>query len=207
MTKRLLNHLSYANVMATIAVFIALGGASYAAIEIPKNSVGAKQLKNGAVTQAKLGKTVKKSLAKAGVPGPAGPAGAAGTPGAPGAVRAYALVDEGGIDPAHSKGVIAVSPPCPGGSECTEPPPFAGDEIEFCFKLGFEPGSINVTPRMGRSYADDAGNRWDATIPGREWSSLRGGCAPGFRDASVRMWQEDESGKSPAYYGFYVVFY
>jgi hypothetical protein len=46
--------LSYANVMATIAVFIALGGASYAALKLPKNSVGAKQLKKNAVTGAKV---------------------------------------------------------------------------------------------------------------------------------------------------------
>jgi hypothetical protein len=46
--------LSYANVMATIAVFIALGGASYAALKMPKNGVGAKQLKMNAVTTAKV---------------------------------------------------------------------------------------------------------------------------------------------------------
>ena len=48
--------LTYANVMATIAVFIALGGASYAALKLPKNSVGAKQLKKNAVTTAKIKK-------------------------------------------------------------------------------------------------------------------------------------------------------
>lgn len=46
--------LTYANVMATIAVFIALGGASYAAIRIPANSVGQKQLRKKAVTNGKL---------------------------------------------------------------------------------------------------------------------------------------------------------
>ena len=46
--------LTYANVMATIAVFIALGGASYAAVKLPKNSVGAKQIKKNAVTTAKI---------------------------------------------------------------------------------------------------------------------------------------------------------
>ncbi len=46
--------LSYANVMATVAVFIALGGASYAALKLPKNSVGSKQLKKNAVTTAKI---------------------------------------------------------------------------------------------------------------------------------------------------------
>ena len=46
--------LTYANVMATIAVFVALGGASYAAVKLPKNSVGSKQLKKNAVTTAKI---------------------------------------------------------------------------------------------------------------------------------------------------------
>ncbi|HTT93766.1 MAG TPA: hypothetical protein VMF55_03785 [Solirubrobacterales bacterium] len=46
--------LTYANVMATIAVFIALGGASYAAVKLPKNSVGTKQIKKEAVTAAKI---------------------------------------------------------------------------------------------------------------------------------------------------------
>ncbi len=48
--------LTYANVVATLALFIALGGASYAAIKLPKNSVGTKQLKKNAVTTAKLKK-------------------------------------------------------------------------------------------------------------------------------------------------------
>lgn len=46
--------LNYANVMATIAVFIALGGASYAALKLPKNSVGTKQIKKNAVTGQKV---------------------------------------------------------------------------------------------------------------------------------------------------------
>ena len=50
----LVRKLTYANVMATIAVFVALGGASYAATQIPNNSVGTNQLKNGAVSTAKL---------------------------------------------------------------------------------------------------------------------------------------------------------
>jgi hypothetical protein len=47
-------HLTYSNVMATIAVFAVLGGGAWAATKLPKNSVGAKQLKKGAVTTAKL---------------------------------------------------------------------------------------------------------------------------------------------------------
>jgi hypothetical protein len=46
-------HLSYANVMATAAVFLGLAGTSVEAITaLPANSVGTKQLKDGAVTSA-----------------------------------------------------------------------------------------------------------------------------------------------------------
>ena len=45
--------LNYANVIATIALFVALGGAAVAA-GLPKNSVGTTQLKPGAVTTSDL---------------------------------------------------------------------------------------------------------------------------------------------------------
>jgi hypothetical protein len=47
--KRFRPRLTYANVIASLALFIALGGAAVAA-GLPKNSVGPKQLKKGAVT-------------------------------------------------------------------------------------------------------------------------------------------------------------
>ena len=54
MVSRLRGKLTYANVVATIALFIALGGGAYAAFKLPKNSVGAKQIKKNAVTGAKI---------------------------------------------------------------------------------------------------------------------------------------------------------
>jgi hypothetical protein len=45
---------SAALIVACVALFISLGGASYAAITIPNNSVGAAQLKKNAVTNTKL---------------------------------------------------------------------------------------------------------------------------------------------------------
>jgi len=45
---------TYANVMSTVAVILALSGTAYAAFSIPKNSVGTKQLKNASVTSSKL---------------------------------------------------------------------------------------------------------------------------------------------------------
>ena len=41
-------------VISVIALVVALGGASYAALKIPKNSVTAKKIKKNAVTAAKL---------------------------------------------------------------------------------------------------------------------------------------------------------
>jgi hypothetical protein len=43
-----------ATVIASVALFVALGGTGYAAFSLPKNSVGSKQLKNNAVTTGKL---------------------------------------------------------------------------------------------------------------------------------------------------------
>jgi hypothetical protein len=108
---------SPAMIVACVALIIALGGVSYAATVLPKNSVGTAQLKRKAVTGAKLKKdavtaaTVKNGslLAAdfragqlpAGHQGPAGPqgpkgetgaVGPMGEKGAPGTARAYATV-------------------------------------------------------------------------------------------------------------------
>jgi hypothetical protein len=48
-------HATYANVMATIALFLALGGTGYA-LSLPRNSVGTSQLKKNAVTGPKIKK-------------------------------------------------------------------------------------------------------------------------------------------------------
>jgi hypothetical protein len=75
MSSRLRPKLSYANVIATIALFIALGGAAVAA-GLPKRSVGPQQLKRGAVTPAALRKaavTSGKLAPKSVVAGKLGP--------------------------------------------------------------------------------------------------------------------------------------
>jgi hypothetical protein len=46
--------LTYSNVVSTICLFLLLGGAAWAAPKLAKNSVGTRQLKNGAVTGAKV---------------------------------------------------------------------------------------------------------------------------------------------------------
>lgn len=46
--------LSYANVTATLALFIALGGTSYASFALPRNSVGTRELKRASVTGSEV---------------------------------------------------------------------------------------------------------------------------------------------------------
>ena len=98
--------LSYANVMATLAVFIALGGTSYA-LTLPRNSVGSEQLKSrsvgnselkrNAVTSAKVkGRSLRLSdlspSARAALRGQTGPTGPAG----PSGVSLFEAVNAGG---------------------------------------------------------------------------------------------------------------
>jgi hypothetical protein len=91
---------SFANVMSCVALFVALGGASYAAVTLPRNSVGAKQIVAGAIDNSKIkqGSLLRSAFkpgqlpaGKTGAKGPAGPQGAqaaAGAQGPPGATGA-----------------------------------------------------------------------------------------------------------------------
>lgn len=100
MIGRLSQRLTYANVTATVALFIALGGSSYAALSLPRNSVGTQQIRPGAVRSpdvknrslhvADLSVRARRSLS-----GQTGPAGPPGPPGAP-AARHFAAVAASG---------------------------------------------------------------------------------------------------------------
>lgn len=51
---RLRRRLSFANVTAAAALFVALGGTSYAAINLPANSVGTREIRTGGVGKAEI---------------------------------------------------------------------------------------------------------------------------------------------------------
>ena len=88
--------ISPAMVVACIALAVALGGTSYAALRLPRNSVGTAQLRANSVTSSKIrnhtllirdfrsGQIPRGPVGEtgpAGPPGPAGPAGPAGKQG------------------------------------------------------------------------------------------------------------------------------
>ena len=83
--QRFRTRLSFANVVSLIALFVALGGTSYATVKLGKNSVGAKQIKAGAVhsSEVKNGSLLLKDFASGqlhdGAQGPQGPPGVVGS--------------------------------------------------------------------------------------------------------------------------------
>src|SRR5437879_11616734 len=86
---RLPRHLR-SNAVAYLALFVALGGTSYAAVSLPRNSVGTAQLKSSAVTSAKVrnGSLATIDLSRKAISdlrGRTGSPGAAGAPGSQGA--------------------------------------------------------------------------------------------------------------------------
>ena len=107
--------LSYANVMATVAVFIALGGTSYAAVQLSKGQVKGQHIAKDAVTSAKvkdgslLSKDFKAGQLAPGPQGPAGPQGLAGPQGDKGATGPQGLAGPAG--PQGDKGDPGTSAP------------------------------------------------------------------------------------------------
>jgi hypothetical protein len=88
------------NIVGYVALFVALGGVSYAAVTLPAGSVGTKQLKRNAVISSKVkngsllrndfkaGQLPRGATGSAGVQGPTGPQGVGVTgPQGPGATR------------------------------------------------------------------------------------------------------------------------
>jgi len=102
-------------VVACIALIVALGGTSYAALKLPRNSVGNKQLRPNAVTSGKVrngsltAKDFRGSALKRGPRGPQGPKGdsvgaiprvawSSRDPFKPGGSRQAVAVGAGGVD-------------------------------------------------------------------------------------------------------------
>ena len=81
MLKALRSRLTYSNVVSTLCLFLLLGGVAYAAGQLAPNSVGTKQLKDGAVTLKKINKKTQRELRSSGPAGPKGEDGARGPTG------------------------------------------------------------------------------------------------------------------------------
>lgn len=105
MLRRLISYVR-AHHVALLALFLAMGGTSYAAITLPAGSVGTTQLRNHAVTLAKINSGTVRSLrgqtgaqGPQGQQGPTGPQGPQGPAGVNGSPAASMLTGEGNTVP------------------------------------------------------------------------------------------------------------
>src|SRR4051794_19100791 len=137
--------LSYANVVATLALVLAASGGAYAATQLPRNSVGSRQIRKNAVTSSKikngslLPQDFKAGQLPAGAPGLPGQQGQQGIQGVKG--------DKGDRGPsdAYNRTDIYTIDNLPAGS------------YEIVGKLGFTGGTsgtsllcdLNATPTSG----------------------------------------------------------
>jgi Collagen triple helix repeat (20 copies) len=138
MTKGFLRFLRR-NTIALLALFLALGGTTYAASTalIGKNTVASPQVVNGSLKTKDLSKSARTALkgnrglrGLRGLAGPKGPTGSQGLKGdkgdtgAPGSALAYALVNaDGTIDAANSKNITqanVIKPAATTGGYCIE---------------------------------------------------------------------------------------
>jgi hypothetical protein len=94
---RVIAHLR-GNLVGWIALFVALGGTGYAAISIPRNSVGAAQIKNRSITPAKFN------------PSAIG-----------GSVRAWAIIRANATVLASSRKPVVLAGPVPGSYDIQWP--------------------------------------------------------------------------------------
>jgi hypothetical protein len=187
------SQLTFANVMSVIAVTIALGGTAYAAVELPKNSVGSSQIKSNAVKSADVKNGALKSKDFKAGQLPAGPQGA------PGEAAAFARVQGNGTllpaladFPATAKGV----------TDANITHPAAGI---YCIDLAFRPASALValdnaganTPAgnaFSVSVATERGNNiapctgMDARIATTNWTET---VAPTATDHGFIIWFEE----------------
>lgn len=130
MLARFRSSVTYANVMATVAVFVALGGTSYAVAtgsidsrEIKNNTVGTKDLRNNDVRSrdvrdrsllAQDFKAGQLPAGEAGARGPQGPKGDTGLQGDPG-MSGYVQVN--GFSAGDSSQEQSASATCPQGTK------------------------------------------------------------------------------------------
>lgn len=128
--------------MSVIAVFIALGGTGYAIAKLPKNSIGAKQLKKISVTTAKLknGAVTADKVKKGTLTGTQINVATLGT--VPSAISAGSL---GGLSADQIEQASKLH--CPGGTKMV---------VGFCFETSARPPAtfdeaLNICAREGRS--------------------------------------------------------
>jgi hypothetical protein len=159
-------------VVAFIALFVAIGGSSYAVTRLPASSVGSKQLKKNAVTGAKVknGSLTAADIKVASLAGVASAASAANAAhsGASAQLDHVTYIHQpGGVGPApppdaagnQPTAVAGASAPCPLGT----------------FAIGGGVGvDDNIATSVVDSFPEPGGHAWTARVDNNDPSSAHG---------------------------------
>ena len=183
----MLEHLKR-HAIAYVALFVALGGTSYAAAQLPRNSVGKKQLRKGAVdSRAVKNASLRLSdlhPSARGV-GPKGPAGAKGAPG-PAGERGPAGPTGPGGTPGSTGATGPTGPAGPTEGASTDAytvnglTPVADATIDPATVSTTRAGRLLVSKTIGSLQVDCSGG---ATL--RMWLTLDGVRVPGTVIAQI----------------------
>jgi hypothetical protein len=165
------------NLIAYIALFVALGSSSYAAAAqlVPRNSVGSPQVINGSLQTRDLSRRAVAALRGArgprglqgrqgiqGIRGTTGAQGIQGAQGPPGTARAYGRVGPIG-QLSRSKNVVAVTEVAtgPGGVYCIQlAPGIDASQTGLVATLDFSQDVTDTGPNAFASWVE-----WDADAP------------------------------------------
>ena len=134
---------SPALVVACLALTVALGGTSYAAVTLPRNSVGTPQLKRNAVNSAKVKNfsLLRADFKRGQVP--AGPRGLQGLPGATGATGAPGAKGDQGV-PGPFPGTLPAGKTIRGVWVALDHASAANEEHQVAISYGFQLASAPV---------------------------------------------------------------
>lgn len=175
-------------VIACLALLLALGGTSVAAIQaLPRNSVTSVQVKDSSL----LAKDFKRGQIPRGATGPAGPAGPQGPAGPAGgsATSKWALVRPDGGIAAQSGGIVLAAHPSTG-----------------VYILNFGSAVTGHPLLASAGYAGDDGDQRGETSAGPCAGGSEGRtCPTGFDTTSHVFIQTRTSGGTPGDHSFYVV--
>ncbi len=157
MLNSLRERLTYANVVATLALFAAFGGTSYAALTITgknvtNSSLTGRDVKNSSLTTADvknrslLRKDFKTGQLPAGQKGDSGASGVPGAPGASGATNVTSRVTTQSLGP----GNVDQTAPCQAGEKAVGGGPnFTNDEPEITVQQSHPSPSTNASTPTG----------------------------------------------------------
>lgn len=207
--RRIFDNGRYANVTATLALVLAMGGTSYAAMTLPHNSVGSTQIRPRAVKGSDIARNavtsdqVRNGSLRAqdfafgqlpvGVPGPTGPQGPRG------AAAAYARIVAAG-------GIYQGTPPQGEG--------FMASNIEHDTTTGIGVyciGGLPFTPRSGIVTVDGSGPGAAAASTTIGSLAMQAGtvltnCDAAHQQARITMTRVDANGSTLSDHGLYVWF-